>query len=322
MKPWGPAIFLLLTAAGLGGFFAARSIATKPEQGIDAELAQTPHAVSATKDQVPFNAPLASQQRSAIGLYPLFIGSSRDIAIRAMTSTVNLPAYVAIPQLAQAFFRSPYNAFSLDKTRHEVLRIDLTSFDCFLFVEQLIALVNSHDISGFVKTVRDLRYEEGHVNYCSRYHYFTHWAENAISKGLMLNLAGSLPQAVSRSIRLDYMSSHGSAYAPMRLKSNSDCIFKKESSLVASQAFVPIDSLLAVENQIRSGDIFALVTSVQGLDVTHVGFLLKEPKRLSAIHAAPGRGVMISPDFVSYASSVPEVIGVAIYRPLTQNSNL
>jgi|688.fasta_scaffold309582_2 hypothetical protein len=321
MKPWGPAIFLLLTAAGLGGFFAARSLATKPEQRVDAELAQTPHAVSATKDQVPFNAPLASQQRSALGLYPLFIGSSRDIAIRAMTSTVNLPAYVAIPQIAQAFFRRPYNAFSLDNTRQEELRIDLTSFDCFLFVEQLIALVNSHDISGFVKTVRDLRYEEGRVNYCSRYHYFTHWADNAISKGLMLNLAGSLPQAVNRSIRLDYMSSHGSAYAPMRLKSNSDCIVKKESSLVANQAFVPIDSLLAVENQIRSGDVFALVTGVQGLDVTHVGFLLKEPKRLSAIHAAPGRGVMISPDFVSYASSVPEVIGVAIYRPLTQNLN-
>jgi len=318
MKPWAPAVVLMLAAAGLAGYVAARSLGTKPEQNAHAQLVRKPHSTSASNAKVPSVAPLTSQQRSPLELHPLFIGSSRDIAVKAMFSVAGLPVHLAIPRLAASFLGRPYNAFSLDKVRAEVLKLDLTSFDCFLFVEQLLALANSNDINRFIEAVRDLRYEDGQVNYCSRFHYFTHWADNATREGLLLNLSSTVPYAVSRSVLLDYMSAHAIAYAPMHQKKNRDCITQKELSLVANQTYVPIHSISSVEGYLRSGDIFALVTDVQGLDVTHVGFLLKDPKGLNAIHAAPGRGVMISLDFTGYARSVPNVIGVALYRPLSR----
>jgi hypothetical protein len=317
MKPSGRAIAMLFAATGCAGFAAAISLATKPEQAANSKLVQKPQAASATNIKSPTEASTTSQSLSVADHSPLFIGDSKAVALKAMLSTKNLPAYVSIPRLALAYHQSPYNAFSLDKTRDEVLRIDLKSFDCFLFVEQLLALVNSHDVSGFAEAVRNLRYEAAQVNYCSRYHYFTHWADNAIRKGLMVNLSSSLSHAVTRSILLNYMTSHASAYAPMRLEKNRDCIIQKESARVTNQTYIPINSFQAVLGLLRSGDIFALVTDVQGLDVTHVGFLLKDSKGLGAIHAAPGRGVMISADFADYARSVPNVIGVAIYRPLS-----
>jgi len=314
---------MLSTAAGFAGFFAARSLGPRLLQPAHGELVKPRQEPSAIKDTIPLKPANATQQRSAaIDPNSLFIGTSREVIAKALSSTANLPANVAIPRLAHSFLQRPYNAFSLDKTRNEVLRIDLTSFDCFLFVEQLLALVNSRNVSDYVKTVRDLRYDNAQVNYCSRYHYFTNWAENAIKMGLVLDLSRSLPHAVNRSLLLDYMSSHASSYEPMRQKKNRDCIAQRETSLIANQSFVPIGSVSAVEDRLQSGDIFALVTGVQGLDVTHVGFVIRDSNGLSAIHAAPGPGVMISSNFAKYASSVPDVIGIAIYRPLSHNIGL
>ena len=47
----------------------------------------------------------------------------------------------ALVALARQALGRPYSAFSLDQEPNERLRLDLTRFDCFLFVEQLLALV-------------------------------------------------------------------------------------------------------------------------------------------------------------------------------------
>jgi hypothetical protein len=60
----------------------------------------------------------------------------------------------------------PYIAFSLDAGPKEQLRLDLTSFDCFLLVEQLLALVHSRTIDDFPRQVMLLRYAKAKPNYC------------------------------------------------------------------------------------------------------------------------------------------------------------
>ena len=102
----------------------------------------------------------------------------------------------------------------------------------------------------------------------------------------------------------------------MRQPRARQCITQLESNLVVRQSYVPIASLARAAQKLRSGDIFALVTSVDGLDVTHTGLLERSGKHLNAIHAAPKRGVMRSQDFVRYAASVDDVVGVSILRPV------
>ena len=81
------------------------------------------------------------------------------------------------------------------------------------------------------------------------------------------------------------------------------------------QAYIPLAALPQALPSLRTGDIFALVTKVPGLDVTHVGFLEVTGGEVDAIHAAEGAGVIRSKNLAAYAAKVPEVIGVAIYRP-------
>ncbi|MFN5118593.1 MAG: N-acetylmuramoyl-L-alanine amidase-like domain-containing protein [Cyanobacteriota bacterium] len=252
-------------------------------------------------------------------LPPLLVGNTAEVAADAVDATAQGPRGRSLVGLARRFLGRPYQAFSLDQGPGEQLRLDLTQFDCFLFVEQLLALVNSHRVStrtaaveDFSRHVQKLRYQDGQVDYCHRHHYFSRWAAAAERQGYLVNLTPFLPGAVSRSRRLNFMSTHTASYAPLKQPRNLACIQALEKDLSVQQSYVPLAALPQVLPSLRGGDIFGLVTKVEGLDVTHVGVV----DGTDAIHAAPGRGVMRSPDLVRYAAGVPDVIGVMVLRPI------
>ena len=59
-----------------------------------------------------------------------------------------------------------------------------------------------------------------------------------------------------------------------------------------------------------------VVTDVDGLDVTHVGLVERKGNQVNGLHAAPGHGVIRSPDLVRYGRSVNNVIGMSFFRPV------
>lgn len=77
-----------------------------------------------------------------------------------------------------------------------------------------------------------------------------------------------------------------------KLKSNNlfNCIRSIEASRHVVQRLVPLEAIEAVLPKLQSGDLFAIATRVQGLDVSHTGVLVRVGSRVDAIHAAPGRG--------------------------------
>ncbi len=226
-----------------------------------------------------------------------------------------------IAAISRIFLGTPYKEFSLDQTPAEITRIDLSTFDCFLFVEQILALSHSTNSNQVESLIQQLRYRGGNVSYCNRYHYFTQWANNAEQMGFISTLPLHPSNIQTRRIKLDFMSRHSQSYLPMRNASNRQCIQQLETDLNAIQAYVPVDRLSAMQNQLKSGDIFGLVTRIKGLDVTHVGIVEVTPSSVNAIHAAPNAGVIRSQDIVRYASRVPDVIGVSFYRPTDKHMN-
>ncbi|MFM7642229.1 MAG: N-acetylmuramoyl-L-alanine amidase-like domain-containing protein [Cyanobium sp.] len=227
----------------------------------------------------------------------------------------------ALVALARRAIGRPYVAFSLDQGPSERLQLDLSRFDCFLFVEQLLALVQLHPQrpgavqDAFADRVRRLRYEGGRVDYCHRQHYFSGWAAAAQRQGLVSDITATLPGARSRRIPLRFMSTHPQAYKPMRQDANRRCIAQLEAGLVVQQAYVPIAALGQALPHVQNGDIFGLVTRVNGLDVTHVGLVEVEGNRRHALHAAPGKGVMRSRDLARYVAGVEDVVGLMVLRP-------
>jgi hypothetical protein len=225
----------------------------------------------------------------------------------------------ALVALARRAIGRPYVAFSLDQSPVERLRLDLSSFDCFLFVEQLLAVVQlqpqGSTAGAFAEQVRQLRYDGGRVDYCHRHHYLSRWAAAAQRKGILSDITASLPGARSRRIPLRFMGDYAEAFRPMQQATNRRCITTLEQGLRVEQFYVPTAALGGAIPRLRNGDIFALVTRVKGLDVSHVGFVEVEGARRHAIHAAPGRGVMRSRDLARYVAGVEDGLGVMVLRP-------
>jgi hypothetical protein len=255
-----------------------------------------------------------------------WIKKSKEIAnaiTSRITETKPLRSNISetIAATSRLFLGTPYKGFSLDQTPSEIIRIDLTSFDCFLFVEQILALSWSTNSNQVEALIQRLRYRDGDVSYCNRYHYFTQWAINAERMGLILPLPLQSTLVETREVKLDFMSRHPNSYLPMTNSFNRQCIQQLEADLEIVQSYVPTDRLPAMQNQLKSGDIFGLVTRIKGLDVTHVGIIEVSPNSVNAIHAAPNSGVIRSQDIARYASRVPDVIGVTFYRPTDRGND-
>jgi hypothetical protein len=108
-----------------------------------------------------------------------WIGETRTQAEAKLPLSHQSPTGETLVSLARVMLGRPYRAFSLDAEPTERLRLDLTSFDCVLFVEQLLALINSRTIDDFPKQVKRLRYANAEPDYCQRNHYFSVWAKHA-----------------------------------------------------------------------------------------------------------------------------------------------
>ena len=310
-------IVLAVLLAPIAGVSAARWL------GLPWGATASREAASDSAKGVSEAPPAATSAPVASDPSPVFVGDTWTIAARAIDDTASMPMNRALLGLARRYLGRPYNAFSLDRSTAERLQLDLTRFDCFLFIEQLLALVNSRDVttqteavSQFSDHVRQLRYEDGQVDYCRRHHYFSRWADAAERQGYLVNITRFLPGAVSRDRPLNFMSNHAGSYEPMKVARNRDCITALEGDLSVTQHYIPLEKLAAALPSLRSGDLFGLVTRVDGLDVTHVGMVEATDGTVDAIHAAPGNGVIRSYDLARYAGQVDDVIGLMVLRPM------
>lgn len=224
----------------------------------------------------------------------------------------------------------PYLAGTLDAPPTETLVVRFDGFDCVTFVETALALSRSAEASdstysGFARRLAEQRYRDGErVGYCSRLHYFTEWVADNADRGLVRRLGTDLGGRPLRDT-LDFMSTHRSAYE--RFATNDslfNCIQDMEERLHRQQRrdpihYVPQDSIRAVYDQLRAGDILAFVTSIDGLDVAHTGLVYVPedggPNDVGVLHASLDAGVVVSPDLQRYVQSIDSQIGIVVARP-------
>ena len=234
----------------------------------------------------------------------------------------------ALMQTIGLYFRGrPYLAGTLDQPPTETLVVRFDGFDCVTFVETTLALARSAQMadssySGFARRLAEQRYRDsGPVGYCGRLHYFTEWLADNAERALVRRRGDELNGRPLRDT-LDFMSTHRSAYD--RFATNDSlfaCIRTMESRLQTRQQndpvrYVPQDSIRAVHDQLRAGDIVAFVSSINGLDVAHTGLVyVAEDGSRGLLHASLSDGVVVSPDLQRYVQKIDRQIGMVVARP-------
>jgi len=237
----------------------------------------------------------------------------------------------SVGELMQALgphFRGrPYLEGTLDTGATESLVVRLDGFDCVTFVETTLAMargVRAGDTTyaGFARRLAEQRYRDGTLQgYCSRLHYFTEWLADNEDRGIVDRLDDTLGGR-RLADTLDFMSTHRSSYD--RFATNDSlyaCVQQMETDLRARQQdrpvrYVPQDSIRAVYDQLRAGDVVAIATSIEGLDVAHTGLVYAhDDGGRGLLHASLSDGVVVSPDLQRYVQTIDHQIGIVVARP-------
>jgi len=226
--------------------------------------------------------------------------------------------------IGKSFLGIPYVAKTLEVGETESLVINLQGLDCTTYVENVLAFGSmlrkgEKELDDFARTLEKIRYKDGKLRgYPSRLHYFSEWIANNQEKGLVKDITGELGgKALTKDI--NFMSTHRDLYPFLSDEDNYLQIKASERYLNDRPLYVLAkDKIEASEHLLRSGDIIALATSINGLDVTHTGFAIRmDNGRIHLLHASSANEeVEISElPLAEYLKNIRHNTGIMVARP-------
>lgn len=225
----------------------------------------------------------------------------------------------------------PYVAHTLDQTGNdEFLVIDVDEFDCTTFVETLYALART-TMSGhfswrdYAANLENLRYRRGVLDgYASRLHYISEWAVDNISRGNIVEVSGDLPASKAEVKTINFMTTHRDLYP--QLSDSATCAKLRNFEIgYRNHKFEYVRKNMVgvkdVKNALLEGDIVGLVTKIEGLDVSHMGIIVKDEKGdnyLLDASASAGK-VQVEPlALPKYLEKVKTCTGLRVFRIVKQ----
>ena len=267
---------------------------------------------------------------------PFWVTNPADSLLVERVLTELAPyAWEPVPALmvraGKALEGQPYVAGTLDEAPagqpaeagawHEKLRIYLMRTDCIIFVETCLALARTTaqggDFETFANEIRQSRYRDGRVeSYADRLHYTTEWARQGEVRGVLKDITDDLG-GVPLDHPISFMSKHPESYP---LMDDVAAIREIEDRLNAEpRHYIPKNRVAQALDGIRSGDVICLVTSVEGLDISHVMMaVVEQPGTVRLLHASTGpmKVVMDSRTLTEYLTGRSSVTGIQVLRPL------
>ena len=248
-----------------------------------------------------------------------------DRYLQAMEGKKDLAFGELIIETARFFMDTPYVASTLEK-EPEQLVVNLRELDCTTLVENVIALAHTIKASNpsfesFCAYLKHLRYRSTEIkDYTDRLHYFSDWIIENERKNLVRDVTKAIGGQPYR-LNLSFMSTHPDSYR--QLKSNPERIRviaqkEKEISAQTTFGFIPEAQIEACRDGMKNGDIVCFVTRVEGLDVSHLGFIYWQDRKLGFIHASStAKQTIIEPkSLLEYVEGIGSTTGVMIVRPV------
>jgi len=235
------------------------------------------------------------------------------------------PPSLLMVKLGTWFMETPYVAHTLEKGDEEQLVVNLRGLDCTTLVENCLALAKTiqsgeHTFDQFTKELKNVRYRSGKIDgYPSRLHYTTDWIFDNQQKKLVRNLSKEIG-ATPYPKEINFMSTHPDSYRQLKDSSHLvEIIAQKENDINSRQHFfIPEEKLAEVEDQLMDGDIVGITTSVDGLDISHMGILIRKAGRIHLLHASSSAEKVVLSDetLEEYLLSSRSATGIMVARPL------
>jgi hypothetical protein len=244
--------------------------------------------------------------------------------LEMFSEETNSPTPVLMVKTGTYFLGTPYVAHTLE-TEPEQLVVNLRGMDCTTFAENCLAITKTiqsgtHTFEQFAKDLKNIRYRNGKIKgYPSRLHYFSDWIFDNQQKRLVQNISKEIA-ATPYNKEIDFMSTHPGSYKQLK---DSAALVEKiaevEKDMNSRQLFyIPETKIVEVEGKLMDGDIVGITTSVEGLDISHVGILVRKGGRIHLMHASSlTEEVVVSEETLEeYLLNSKSATGIMVARPL------
>jgi hypothetical protein len=236
----------------------------------------------------------------------------------------NTPMPILIVKVGTYFKETPYVAHTLE-TEKEQLVINLREMDCTTFAENCLAIsktIKSKELTfeKFTKELQKIRYRNGEINgYPSRLHYFSDWIYDNDKKKIIQSVSKKIAQIPYKN-EVNFMSTHPESY--MQLKNNTDFVqilAEQENQISLRETYsIPENRVAEFEDKLMDGDIVGITTGINGLDISHVGILVRKAGRIHLMHASSkAEKVIVSEETLEeYLLNSKSATGIMVARPL------
>lgn len=211
-----------------------------------------------------------------------------------------------VDYISQHFLNTRYQPHTLignaDKPEQFTVRLD--SVDCMTYIESVEALRRSNSFDDFLSNIKSVRYKDGVVAFQNRNHFFLNWRENnfpyitdvtqqvgdTISRQVTKHLNEPLHKPLIPGIPVMHTLMH---YIPG---------FRIDHKIIS---------------RLKNGDYVGLYTDRTGLDVTHVGIIIKKGPQTFFRHASnePYVNRVIDTEFFDYFKHQR---GFVVMRPVAK----
>ena len=197
---------------------------------------------------------------------------------------------------SQHFLGRPYLEASLGGGfgQSEVFRATFDGFDCVTYIETVLALALADTVSQFSNLLRQIRYDQGKVDWVHRNHYMVDWSERNEAAGFVVNVT------IGEDTR------------------EKTCLLNLIAGLASRTVtfkYFPSPLSIRVLYQIQTGDFALFVSQKDTLDVFHTGILIVGNDAVNVRHATRKTGVVIEQPLRRFASE-NDMKGLVLLRPI------
>lgn len=229
-----------------------------------------------------------------------------------------------VVMIGKFFKETPYVAHTLEKEQEQLV-INLCGLDCTTYAENCLAIAktiksNNLTFENFTEELMQIRYRKGVINgYPSRLHYFSDWIYVNDKKRLVRDVTKEIANT-SYPNTINFMSTHPDSYSQLKNNSEFQSQLAQHEKMISARKyfFLPKEKLAELDTQLKEGDIVGITTSIAGLDITHVGIIVKRNGKVHLMHASSkAEKVIISENTLKeYLMGRKSATGIMVARPL------
>jgi len=224
-----------------------------------------------------------------------------DMLMKAEKAVANASPEAKVAFIGEMMLGTPYKSGTLEGETEE-LTVNIDEVDCTTYIDYVLAMAYTigegrTSWRDFIYNLQRMRYRKGDIDgYASRLHYISDWIVDNMYRGNLKEATTSFPAYEYQEKTLDFITANRDKYPA--LKDSAEYEKMRNAEIGYRRHRYPYIKSSRLSNKetakaMKSGDVVCITTRTPGLDVQHMGIIIKKDGIAYLMHASSAAGKVV-----------------------------